>query len=253
MIRFILAGALGAIALIVYLLFRRLRQLSWQLTQLRVERDSERILREIGIRTGSRHIEAIPTDAPARRKGHLSLYIGGGLASAVMRLRDTCHAHRPALVTSGAAATVAIGAAALLLSTNLNQPPPGVTGPAEPPTQAASHAPSTPGKQPSRGSAPPSQPPGPSSSLRTPTGDTEDSPEAVANIVTPLQPPRAPEDSSTSPPARSSPSGGRPASTMPQPTEPSAPDPSGLSSPTSVPLLCVDARGLLKLRLCLRD
>lgn len=252
MIRFILAGALGAIALIVYLLFRRLRQLSWQLTQLRVERDSERILREIGIRTGSRHIEAIPTDAPARRKGHLSLYIGGGLASAVMRLRDTCHAHRGARHQRGRRHRRHRGRSA----PPVNEPQPatarrhrpcGTTDPSR--LTRAEHA----GETALAGSAPPSQPPGPSSSLRTPTGDTEDSPEAVANIVTPLQPPRAPEDSSTSPPARSSPSGGRPASTMPQPTEPSAPDPSGLSSPTSVPLLCVDARGLLKLRLCLRD
>ncbi|SHI65086.1 hypothetical protein SAMN05444521_8137 [Streptomyces sp. 3214.6] len=251
MIRFILAGALGAIALIVYLLFRQLRELSWQLTQLRVERDSERILREIGIRSDSRPVMTTPTDAPARRKGHLSLYLGAGLAPALMGLRDIYREHRPALVAGGAAASVAIGAAALLLATNLDHPPPGVEGPAAPPTQAVSPEPSAPGKQPSRGPAPPLRTLVPSSGPGTPADDVADG----AAVVTSLQLPPVPVESTAGTPPRSSPSGGSPPTTAPPPTEPSAPVPStsstsDLASP--VPVLCVKARTLLELELCLR-
>ncbi|MEV7422814.1 hypothetical protein [Streptomyces sp. NPDC091212] len=55
MIKFILAGALGALSISVILLFRQLRNLSWQLTQIRVDRDSDNIMR--ALTTG----EAAPT------------------------------------------------------------------------------------------------------------------------------------------------------------------------------------------------
>jgi hypothetical protein len=251
MIRFILAGALGAIALIVYLLFRRLRELSWQLTQLRVERDSERILREIGIRSEFRPVMTTSTDAPARRKGHLSLYLGSGLAAAVLKLRDTYRQHRSALVASGAATTVAIGAAALLLATTLDHPPPGVIGPAVPPTHVVSPAPSASGKQPSRAPTPPPQAPGPSSGPRTGTDEAEVDLDTAANVVTSLQPPPVSEVSNTGAPRHSSPGGGSPPTTVPPPTEPSAPVPSTSHPPSPTPVLCVDVRRLLELTLCL--
>ncbi|MCQ9178728.1 hypothetical protein KMT30_06720, partial [Streptomyces sp. IBSBF 2953] len=146
MIEIILAGALGAIALIVCVLFRQLRELSWQLTQLRVERDSERILHDIGIRAGSANtVAALPT-VPARRKKHLSLFLGGAAAASAW-LRN----HRSAFVGTGAAATAAMAAAALYLATSDDLAPrdgpqvtiPGATGTSTPVSPAPEPQPSS--------------------------------------------------------------------------------------------------------------
>jgi len=128
----ILAGALGAFALIVYLLFRRLRQLSWQLTQLRVERDCERLLRALGMGP-----EATPTEmedaqeryfdeTPVRSRGHLSLYLGGNVAAFLAGRRSQRH-----LATAAGTAVFAMAAAVAALITTPSTDIPGLpdTGP----------------------------------------------------------------------------------------------------------------------------
>ncbi|MFE6362904.1 hypothetical protein ACFVP3_23260 [Streptomyces sp. NPDC057806] len=110
MTEIILAGALGVIAPVVFLLSHRLRQLSWQLTQLRVERDSERILRDIGLRAGTGSPDPPESEAArAIRHERLAPHHGGSLGAA---LAELCHNHRPAVV---AAAATAVAAAAFLV------------------------------------------------------------------------------------------------------------------------------------------
>jgi len=217
MIGFILAGAL--LALIVYLLFRRLRQLSWQLTQLRVERDCDEILHKIGIRAGSRPVVTERPGAPARTKGHLALYMGGGAAAALVGLNDAWRRHRPAIVASGtaAAAAIVVGVASLILAPSAG--PPGGPGPAPPPTGAVSPAPSEPGGKSSRGAAPPTQSP--------------------------------PAGSET--PPRGSPGDGSPPASVASPSpsaEPSAPEPAASAS-GDVAMACLKLRAVVDLALCL--
>lgn len=138
----ILAGALGAMALNV-LLFRRLRQLSWQLARLRVERDCERILRELGkpteIHLAERENAKDQTFStiPVRSKAHLSLYRGGNVAALVIFRRHQRHfAAAAGTAVFAAAAIVAV----LLISPNRDLPglpydaPPGLGSSGHPPS-----------------------------------------------------------------------------------------------------------------------
>ncbi|MET9081375.1 hypothetical protein ABZX77_05640 [Streptomyces sp. NPDC004237] len=240
----ILAGALGAIALIVYLLFRRLRQLSWQLTQLRVERDSERILREIGIvRSGSRPGVTEPLEEPVRRKHHLALYLGGGLTAALMKVRHPRHA--PAIAAGTAAATIALGAATLLLITQV----PHSDLPAAPPTGEASPVSSQPepGSSGDASSSSASRQPRAPGAMPAASQLTDDGGELAMGTIS-NAPPDTTEAAGT-PASRSSPSRGSPeATTGTSPSAPSAPAPS--ATPAETPPLCVDLRVLLELGLC---
>ncbi len=245
MIGSILAGALGALALIVYLLFRRLRQLSWQLTQLRVERDCERILHEIGIRGGSRPVVNEPPAVPVRRKGHLSLYLGGGVAAALARLRDTWHRRRATMVASGAAATIALGAAALLLVTNGG--PGDDLGPTPPPPESVSSEPGTPGGRASSGSAPPPES-SPAGSPPSGAGDVGMGPGASAVTSAPA---RRPARSVSAAPSRAAPSFALPSPSPPSPSlsEPTTPTPSASGGDATG--RCLRVRALVELTLCL--
>ncbi len=90
MTEIILAGALGAFAPVVFLLIQRLRQLSWQLTQIRVERDSESILREIGLRAEAGSSD-LPEPEVSRRIRHGRLTpFQDGLGSALAQLYNNC-------------------------------------------------------------------------------------------------------------------------------------------------------------------
>lgn len=138
----ILAGALGAFALIVYLLFRRLRQLSWQLTQLRVERDCERILRVLKMGpedapTEKGDVQELHSvETPVRSKGHLSLYLGGNVAAFLAGHRNQRH-----LATAAGTALFATAAVVAALMTVPSTDIPGLPddGPPGPhtPTQSA--------------------------------------------------------------------------------------------------------------------
>ena len=237
----ILAGALGALALVVALLFRQLRQLSWQLTVLRVERDSERILREIGIRPGSGSNVTEPLEDPVRRKHHLALYIGGGLAAALMKMR---HLRRtPALVASSAAATIVLGAATLLLITTQA---PDSQLPTTPPTGEVSPASSRQEPQ-SSGTASPSGAlwrPGTPGAMPQASEITDDGGDVVLSTTVNVLP--STTDSAGAPASRNASSGGSPPASGTSPPAPSAPAP----SVTSTPPLCLDVQILLELGLC---
>lgn len=236
----ILAGVLGVLALIV-LLFRRLRQISWQLTQLRVEHDSERILREIGIgagsTTGSPHVRT----APVRRRQHLALYLGGGMSAALMKLRHLRRA--PALVAGGTTA-VALGTALMLVTI------PGTTNevPAPPPT-GASPVSSGPAPRPSASGGHPSSPDDSRTGGVLPTpGQVTDMGGVLAMDSTSKAPSGTPESVGPRPSSGSPGEGSPPPPTTGAPLTPSAPAPTVTT--TATPLLCVDARVLVQLALC---
>lgn len=240
----ILAGALGALALVVALLFRQLRQLSWQLTVLRVERDSERILREIGIRPGSGSGVTEPLEDPVRRKHHLALHIGGGLAAALMKMR---HLRRTsALVASSAAATIVLGAATLLLITTQapHSRPPTIPPTGEVSSVSSRPEPHTPGS--TRSSSPSGHSRARGGALPEVSQITDDGVDLAMGKIG-NAPPAATESAGT-PPSRSSPSRGSPPAPPTSPLAPSVPAPSAAA--TASPLLCVDLRVLLELGLC---
>lgn len=115
MIIIVLACVLG-VTLVVYLLFRRLRELSWQLTQLRVEHDSEMILRAIGVPPQI----GVVISEPVRRKRHLRMYRGGRAPAALTGLLQGLFRHRLAAVAS-AGMVVAVVTTALVLDTARSQ------------------------------------------------------------------------------------------------------------------------------------
>lgn len=238
MIEFILAGALGAIALIVYLLFRWLRKLSWQLTQLRVERDCEAILREIGI-GGSRPVTTAPSAQPVRRKRHLALY-RGGMSAAFVRLKDTSRRHRPALVASGAATAIAVCGAGLLLASSLTAPP---GTPTAPPTSILS--------PPYTGSGPgsPGAPRARHQANRTASAAPSASGSARAGGHAAMGGGRTSAPRSARAARATSPSGQSTAETLPPTTRPSSPP--GPSTSAASQILCVRARTPAEVRACL--
>ncbi|MFJ2477048.1 hypothetical protein ACIOWI_29435 [Streptomyces sp. NPDC087659] len=111
MIEILIAGVIGALALGVYLLFRQLRTISWQLTQLRVEHDSERILHAIGVTSTAVHARPYPI----RRKRHLALYLGGGAAVLAFLARNV-RLHPAAAATAGGVALAAAAATVVTLA-----------------------------------------------------------------------------------------------------------------------------------------
>lgn len=232
---FILAGALGAFALVVFLLFRQLRKLSWQLTQQRVERDSETILHAIGLRPERESPLAVPTADATLRERHLSL------------LRDLSPSRRYALLASGVIATIAIGLVTVLLVVSSGAVPLG-----------AEHSPPTSTTSPESGAVSPE----PTRSPGHPHDDRTSAPAVVhvtgidgSELVmeTTAVSVRSPQgwNSGHAPP----PSGSAQPNSSSQPTapEPSGTAPSESPSGTGPPLaeLCVGVRPLLELRLCL--
>ena len=84
----ILAGALGVVYIAVALQFQRLAQVSWQITRITAERDSERIARMIACdehrpqrRTGPPQVGPAPSRKVMRRKGGL---LAGAAAALVL-------------------------------------------------------------------------------------------------------------------------------------------------------------------------
>lgn len=130
MIWIVLAAGLGVANFIfVALLFRRGRQLSRQLSDMRAERNSEWILRALQGAPARPALQVANGDAfeplpaaplPARRKRHLALYIGGlstglvGLGSAARRVLHT----RRGQWAAAAVGAAAVAAAAAMLVIN---------------------------------------------------------------------------------------------------------------------------------------
>jgi hypothetical protein len=124
----LLAGVLGAAVLAIVLLARSVRRLTEQTTQLRAEVTAQKIAA-----LQQRAPAPAPVEEelePARRKRHLTLYIGGGaaafLASLGERLRAALKRHRRA-TAAGTAVVVAAAstAAALYLTSNDTHPSTG--------------------------------------------------------------------------------------------------------------------------------
>ncbi|MGW2934824.1 hypothetical protein ACWDA7_23875 [Streptomyces sp. NPDC001156] len=157
----ILAAGLGTASHIAYaLLFRRLRRnLDRQLSDMRAEHNSEWILRALrDVQEGDGDYAAYAANEvhrwnysrqPARRKGHLGLYLGGGggLAAMLSAFREAAgHAwqtHRAQLVGAAVGVTAASTAATAVLTSLPNAPgtlPPSTA----PPTPAAATITSTP-------------------------------------------------------------------------------------------------------------
>ena len=240
----ILAGALGASALIVYLLFRQLRKLTWQLTQLRVERDCERILRAFGMP----HVEINLTEkgaaqehtsatTPVRRKRHLTLYLGGSVAAFLASRRHQRH-----LAT--AAGTAAFAAAAMIaaLIAGPGQQMPGLDD-SPPPILAPGHSSASDSQPPAR-----SSPPAPTAGSQRQAPQTPDDHriQQVSRISTP------PRTAAPSTPPSAIPGTTGPPRPTPSAGPTTAPQPPPSSSPSSAPAtsLCVDVRTLVDVGLC---
>lgn len=128
MIYVILAAGLGVAQFIAYaLLFRRARQLARQLSDMRAERNSEWILHALRDVPEEQALQAVPGtwlpaatgQQPVRRKRHLGLYLGGGLAALWGAFGQTTRAawqrNRGQILSGVVGATVASTAAAALV------------------------------------------------------------------------------------------------------------------------------------------
>lgn len=121
----LLAGVLGAVVLAVVLLYRGQQRNRAIITQLNAEIAAQKIAALT--QRGPNPLPAQDPE-PARRKRHLSLHIGGGvaafLASLGTRTRDTWTNHRAATsVTVTAAASVAVAGAFVLTSSSDTEKP----------------------------------------------------------------------------------------------------------------------------------
>ncbi|MEU4172864.1 hypothetical protein AB0F46_39030 [Streptomyces sp. NPDC026665] len=229
----ILAGALGA--LLLALLFRRLRRLSRQLAQLRVERDCERILRDIGMtwvaETKLHEVEdaqpATPIDAPVRRKGHLSLYLGQNVSGFLTQRRN----HRHLAVAAG----TAVIATAAVVAALVTVPGSGFEGSPDRGPDIVTHAGKRPGRSPT--DTPDPSDPAPTDVPTDPAtpvhwDSTTDIGLKVATVVEPSPQTVAsakptPRHTSASPPGTSGASTPPPTHTAPQPS----PRPTATNSP----------------------
>ncbi|MGW1961728.1 hypothetical protein ACWCPD_15800 [Streptomyces sp. NPDC001935] len=249
----VLAGALGAFALLA-LLFRRLRRLSRQLAQLRVERDCERILRDLGmtwvaepnrIEVEDAQQQATFIDAPVRRKGHLSLYLGQNVGDFLTRRRDNRHL--------AVAAGTAVIATAAVIAALVTAPDSGISGmPHDGPDIVTPAAPRQ-GRSPTD-TPDPSDPAGPDDQSAPATPEHWDSTEDIGLKVATVADPSPQPVASVSPTPRqtsASPTAGPTASheaSTPTPTQPPAtppPHPAATDSPALD--ICASVKPLLGL------
>lgn len=264
----VLAAGLGANCIVLALLFRRLRaDLNRQLRDVRAERNSEWILHALQASPEPTEQQAMQAangsglepeprsgPQPVRRKKHLGLYIGGGLAALGVTLvqvaREAWQSHRGQLVAAAAATAAAATATVLLLAyapwrdDDGRRPPSSAptAGPAPSYTQPPPSAPT-----PSASPSPPGSASQPSESARpTPDGPTPGSPTATAP---PVPTPDGPEPTATpSQPEETQPPGSNPppARPEPEPTPPAEPPPGSppAEEPTSTPVPSAPCAGL---------
>ncbi|MER6976000.1 hypothetical protein ABT317_02830, partial [Streptomyces carpinensis] len=134
----LLAGVLGAAVLAIFLLYQSNKRHETIITQLRAEVTAEKIAR---LTQGLENTTPLAADElqPARRKKHLMLYIGGGVAaiftSLGSRLRSAfSRSPGGAVVASAGVVAVASTAAALIMGATGSATNPGDQGPAHPAT-----------------------------------------------------------------------------------------------------------------------
>lgn len=272
----LLAGVLGAAVLAIVLLHRAQQKQTELITQLRAEVTAQRIAAITGRPTPLAEDED-QLQEPVRRKRHLALYIGGGvaavLASLGRRLRSALRpSPRTAVMATATVAAVATTAAALIMSSSDSTPGPPDHNEATAPERekAPEDADERPAIEPAdtedetltdmtsldagHASHLPLSSPGPHSASLAPPASTPDSgtqpgPAPTTSARTPADDPgdgsgTAPDTPPTSSAPASPPA---PPSSPPAPTpEPSAPD--GTKPPANG--LCVTAVPP-RLRLCL--
>ncbi|MFI1954847.1 hypothetical protein ACH437_23865 [Streptomyces xinghaiensis] len=142
----LMALLLGAVSLAIVLLYRGWKAHRDQITELRAQIATQRIA---AITNGAHHAardvktapatEPAPESEPARRKGHLALYLGGGVAAVYLACRDALKnliRRRPVLTTVATVATVGTAAALALApisdSAHTSGPTPPATSPDRP-------------------------------------------------------------------------------------------------------------------------
>jgi hypothetical protein len=256
MVWIILAAGLGANFIVVTLLFRRLRgDLNRQLRDIRAERNSEWILHalkdvpeeyEQAAQAANGGGFELPPVAlrPVRRKKHLGLYLGGGLAALGVMLgqgvREAWRAYRGHLVGTVAGATAAATTTVTLMTVTPWQddasrhPPPSIPTAAPTVIVPTTHTQPLPsGPIPSTAPPPATSTPGPSTSASpTPSASATTSPTPTPSLVpiaegsrptaTPSQrasepPPTPSEPETTTPPAPPAPPAHAPAGEPPNP------------------------------------
>ncbi|MET7776247.1 hypothetical protein ABZU94_10785 [Streptomyces mirabilis] len=241
----ILAGALGALLLNV-LLFRRLRQLSWQLARLRVERDCERILRELG-KPAEIHLaerenarDLAFSRIPVRSKAHLSLYRGGLVAAWV-----TSRRHQRHFAAAASTAVFAAAAVVAVLLTAPNRDLPGLPYDTPPGLGSSDHPLSS--RSPTGNSRPAASSSGDEALMSADQGMSVNGVHSPRREVSPSASP-SPSLATPRPPGTTAPE-------QPAPThDPTSLQPSATPSPigsASLLNLCVDA-GPLDLDICAR-
>jgi hypothetical protein len=126
-----MAMLLGAASLAIFLLYRGWRSNARQIQQLRAELATYQIMAMSSSQNRPGSIGDLPSQEPVRRRGHLALYLGGGVVAVFTSCRDNIKAlitRRPALAATAAATVATVGtAAALVLVPNGSEPgdPPG--------------------------------------------------------------------------------------------------------------------------------
>jgi hypothetical protein len=127
----LLAGVLGAAVLAIVLLARSVRRLAEQTNQLRAEVTAQKIAALQQRAPAPAPVDEEPE--PVRRKRHLALYIGGGVAAFLTslgeRLRAMVNQHRRAAAAGTVVVVAAASTAAALYLTNDARPETGGTHP----------------------------------------------------------------------------------------------------------------------------
>ena len=266
-----MAGLLGASTLAIILLYRGWKSNRKLITDLK----AQVAVQQITALTGGAPVSTTPeTDdqEPARRKGHLALYIGGGVAAAFWtigdRIRSAWRRHRALTVTAATVATVSTVAAIYLAPTGDSSPTsedsPGIAAvPDYSPGRAGSpdngdletedQGPTVPFVTSSMELALTDEP---DEDTGTPSSSSSDGPDTATEDPGPAQTEEVPEDAAQTPPWAP---GGQAPEPQPAQRESPAPDPTPNPDPTPSPepigkppkgddnLLCLDLPPLLDL------
>ncbi|MGW3735217.1 hypothetical protein [Streptomyces sp. NPDC005148] len=246
----VLAGVLGAVVLAVVLLHKARKRDRAVITQLRAEMAAQQIaaLTQTGpmLYSTEETGECEPQE-PARRKRHLALYIGGGVAAFIAftgeRARSLWKNHRTATasVTAASLAVAAAGAFALTSSegTSPTQAVPGVTAPGAPDValeaapEDASDGTGVDGANGRGGAAYETTQDGRGTSITTGDNDAKSPPGEDAKPETPRPP--APGDEDQAEPSDAASPPGDSATTGPPAPPTNAPPAPGTPTPTQEP------------------
>ncbi|MEV5048192.1 hypothetical protein AB0N20_27245 [Streptomyces griseoincarnatus] len=223
----VMAGLLGAASLAIFLLYRGWKSNRALITDLNAQIAAQQIAALTGVNTPPH-----PAAEPARRRRHLALYIGGGVAALYTTCRDSIRRllhTRPTLTTAAAVATVAtVGTAAALVLV------PGDSADTDAPAPSTAST-----DHPDPGPTPP--PPAEEANGTDPGSGVTDSGELLAAEPSLLRtedqtpgaqtpaPDTTPGKNTAEPPVQTPPDGSRPTAEPPAPE----PDPPGPVQPPS--------------------